>query len=152
MNEDRKDLYPELTVPAIPSLPNAETLSFGAQSIGASSKTKLRLGSDVFGNDSIMEVESHKGIMQKQCPSFKLLWQNRYFVLKHRMLRYYKNEDDYKQGKPPRGILNFQQVNFEFESRMSSGTAYFALKPTGCNRVFNLKCSTSDADTWEEAI
>ena len=61
-----------------------------------------------------MENENLEGAMQKQCPRFSILWQNRYYVLKHRMLRYYKSEAEYKQGKPPRGILNFQQVNFHF--------------------------------------
>lgn len=95
------------------SADSAQRGSFGpTMSVGSKTKNLIRLGSDVFGNDTIVGTESHRGVMQKQCPSFRLLWQNRYFVLKHRMLRYYKTEEDYKRDRPPRGILNFQQVNF----------------------------------------
>lgn len=26
------------------------------------------------------------------------------------------------------------------------------MRPTGCNRVFNLRCAASDAEAWEEAL
>ena len=75
----------------------------------------MRLKHDeTFDNDGLVQDEANEGIMQKMCPKISILWQNRYFVLKHRMLRYYKSEAEYKAGKPARGILNFQQVSFSF--------------------------------------
>lgn len=60
-----------------------------------------------FHDDELDADEEHEGLMKKRCPSLGMLWQQRYFVLKHRMLRYYKTEGDYTMGKPPKGILNF---------------------------------------------
>ena len=44
------------------------------ESTGNSSKLKLRLGSDIFTDDSIMTTENHRGSMKKQCPKFRLYW------------------------------------------------------------------------------
>ena len=60
-----------------------------------------------FRNDSLSNNEFFQGTMQKLRPKLISYWQTRYFVLKFRMLRYYKSEADMKAGKPPRGILNF---------------------------------------------
>ena len=68
------------------------------------------------------------------------------------MLRYYRSEAEYKNGKPPRGILNFQQCNFEFTCRIVKKEAQMQLKPKGSTRVFNLRCARSDAEEWETAI
>ena len=35
-------------------------------------------------------------------------WQKRYFVLKNRMLFYYKTKADYEQHKTCKGVINFQ--------------------------------------------
>jgi hypothetical protein len=52
-----------------------------------------------------------KGYMQKKSPDFLKLWNNRYFVLENRMLKYFQNEDEFNKNLPPKGILNFEQVN-----------------------------------------
>ena len=81
------------------------------------------------------------------------------------MLRYYGKESEYKAGKPPRGILNFQQVNFVFASSdatepdpkqrgwfSKTTSVLFSLKPQGCDRVFNLRCAKNEAEPWKLAI
>lgn len=45
--------------------------------------------------------------MEKKSPSFHKIWQKRYFVLDKRVLKYYKNKQDYISRKPPKGVINF---------------------------------------------
>lgn len=52
-----------------------------------------------------------KGYLSKKSPDFLKLWNNRYFVLENRMLKYFQNEDEFTNKLPPKGILNFEQVN-----------------------------------------
>ena len=47
------------------------------------------------------------GWVEKQSPSLFKVWQKRYFVLKDRMLFYYKTKADYDQNKTCKGIINF---------------------------------------------
>ena len=42
-------------------------------------------------------------------------WQKRYFVLERKVLKYFKSEADYHSLKPPKGVLNFQQIWVEPE-------------------------------------
>ena len=88
--------------------------------------------------------------MQKLKPTFPSYWQTRYFVLKFRMLRYYKSEADMKAGKAPRGILNFQQVCFMMAC--DDKACKIGLQPKGCDRVFNLKCSKDSYEAWKRNI
>ena len=80
--------------------------------------------------------------MEKQSPSFLKRWQKRYFVLSKKMLRYYKSEADYNAGKPPKGVLNFQQIWIEPEFQDLQHK--INLKIMGSERIFNLKCSSQD--------
>ena len=58
--------------------------------------------SDVLTKDDVNE-----GVLEKQSPSFHKMWQKRYFVLKDRMLFYYKTKQEYEQDKTCKGIINF---------------------------------------------
>lgn len=50
-----------------------------------------------------------EGELEKQSPKMNLkIWQKRYFVLSHRILRYYKTQKECYDNKPPKGIINFQ--------------------------------------------
>jgi hypothetical protein len=64
-------------------------------------------------SDILTEDDSIQGTLHKQSPSFLKPWQKRYFILEKKMLRYFKNEHDYKSNKPPKGVLNFQQIWIE---------------------------------------
>lgn len=67
------------------------------------------------------------------------------------MLRYYKSEADYRAKKPARGILNFQQVSFEF--RADAANNRINLQPKGCRRVFALSCANkAKFDEWSHKI
>lgn len=50
-------------------------------------------------NEILTENDSHKGMMDKQSPSFLKSWQRRYFVLEAKMLKYYKTQNDYDTKK-----------------------------------------------------
>jgi len=67
----------------------------------------LSLARPSIRNDALGEEDSHKGYLEKQSPSFLKHWQKRYFVLERKMLKYFKNEAEYNNGKPPKGVLNF---------------------------------------------
>lgn len=56
-----------------------------------------------------------KGYMSKRSPSIIQCWQRRFFILTRNRMQYYKTEQDYINKKPPRGILNFQQICIETE-------------------------------------
>ena len=58
--------------------------------------------SDVLTKDDFCE-----GYIEKQSPSFHKMWQKRYFVLKDRMLFYYKTKQDYDENKSCKGVINF---------------------------------------------
>lgn len=64
-------------------------------------------------DDQLTNEDFHQGIMEKRSPSFHKRMQKRYFVLRNRMLFYYKSEEHYKENMPIKGVLNFQQVCFE---------------------------------------
>mmetsp|Transcript_2852 Transcript_2852/g.4862 ORF Transcript_2852/g.4862 Transcript_2852/m.4862 type:complete len:162 (+) Transcript_2852:286-771(+) len=96
--------------------------------------------------DVLSESDFHQGLLEKQSPSFHKLWQKRYFVLSNRLLKYYKSQQDFEAKKPPKGVINFQQVWVDVEFRDQSK---IDLKIVGSNRVFNLRCAEKrDFDTW----
>lgn len=60
-------------------------------------------------------AKAHEGELEKLSPKLGLgIWQKRYFVISHSILRYYKNRKDCYENKPPKGILNFQQVQVDY--------------------------------------
>ena len=61
-------------------------------------------------SDLLTEDDTLGGNIQKQSPSFLKQWQKRYFLLEKKMLKYYKSEKAFQEGKPPKGVINFQQI------------------------------------------
>lgn len=59
-------------------------------------------------SDLLTKDDFCEGVIEKQSPSFHKMWQKRYFVLKNRMLFYYKTKADYEQHKTCKGVINFQ--------------------------------------------
>lgn len=64
-------------------------------------------------SDILTEDDNMFGYLEKQSPSFHKRWQKRMFVLTNKTLKYFKTETDYYEGKPPKGVLNFQQIWIE---------------------------------------
>lgn len=92
-----------------------------------------------------------KGYMQKKSPDFLKLWNSRYFVLENRMLKYFQNEEEYKNNLPPKGILNFEQVNVV--SDFNEVTLKIDLRISGSQRVFNLKLKDeNEFAEWKEHL
>ena len=57
--------------------------------------------------DKLTNMDFCQGVLEKQSPSFHKFWQKRYFVLKNRMLFYYKTKADFEENKTSKGVLNF---------------------------------------------
>lgn len=93
-----------------------------------------------------------EGEVEKQSPKMNLkIWQKRYFVLSHRILRYYKNQRECYENKPPKGIINFQQVlvNYKFQDDKKR----IDLQIHGSTRVFELRCSgTHQYQRWVDNL
>lgn len=95
--------------------------------------------------------DRHEGYIEKQSPSFHKRWQKRYFVLDNRVLKYYKLQSDFLNAKPPKGVLNFQQIHVEpgFKDLQFK----IDLLIMGSTRVFNLKCSDQDSfEVWQKKL
>ena len=102
-------------------------------------------------DDILTEDDSHSGYIEKQSPSLLKLWQKRFFILDKKVLKYFKSQSDIEKGKPPRGVINFQQiwiVPVFKESQLK-----IDLKIQGSNRVFNLKCDTFESfEIWQKKL
>lgn len=53
------------------------------------------------------------------------------------MLKYYKTQEDYNKNLPPKGIMNFNQVNVLYS--FVDSKQVFTLSLSGSDRTFNLK-------------
>jgi len=58
------------------------------------------------------------------------------------MLKYFKSEADYNNLKPPKGVLNFQQIWVELEFKDIQ--MKIDLKIMGSKRVFNMRCTSQE--------
>ena len=68
-----------------------------------------------------------------------------------KILKYYKSEAEYYNGKPPKGVINFQQVWVEGD--YNEKQLKINLSMVGAKRVFNLKCCyRSDFDNWSAKL
>lgn len=67
------------------------------------------------------------------------------------MLKYFKSEQDYKNLKPPKGVINFSQIWVQVDLKE---TQYkIDLKIMGSNRVFNLRCPNADVyEVWSRKL
>ena len=97
-----------MQVPDLEELKENDVLSVGSYNNRNISISRPSMISDVLTED-----DNYEGILEKQSPSFLKRWQKRYFVLCKKMLKYYKTEADFRIGKPPKGVLNFQQIWIE---------------------------------------
>lgn len=89
--------------------------------------------------------------MEKRSPSFLKIMQKRYFVLRNRMLFYYKSESHFKNHMPIKGVLNFQQVCFE--ATFTQKKLKIVLKMQGSNRLFILRCQNEeDFLVWQKKL
>ena len=61
----------------------------------------------------------------------------RYFVLEKKLIKYYKTDQDYLQNKPPKGVINLQQI--WVEPTFLDLQLKVDLKLMGSNRVFYLR-------------
>jgi hypothetical protein len=111
----------------------------------------LSLARPSIRNDALNEEDSHRGVIEKQSPSFLKHWQKRYFVLERKMLKYFKNEADYMSGKPPKGVLNFQQIWVEVDFKDIQ--MKIDLKIKGSKRVFNMRCTSQEQfQLWQRKL
>lgn len=83
------------------------------QEEGMSYMRTLSIARPSFQYDVLTDDDTQHGYIQKQSPSFLKRWQRRFFVLERKMIKYYKTEADYENKKPPKGILNLQQIWIE---------------------------------------
>jgi hypothetical protein len=72
-------------------------------------------------------------------------------VLENRVLKYYQNHHEFNKKLPPRGLVNFEQVNVV--SYFNEVTLSIDLRISGSQRVFNLKCKNEeDFSNWREKL
>lgn len=89
--------------------------------------------------------------MEKQQPNFLKRWQKRYFILENKMLKYYKNEAEYKANSMPKGVLNFHQI--WIEPSFNDKKLKIDLHIKGTTRIFNLRVSKSEEfNIWKKRI
>ena len=60
--------------------------------------------------DNLTEDDYCTGWLEKQQPKMLRRWQKRFFVLDKKLIKYYKNKDDYMDKKQPKGVLNLKQI------------------------------------------
>lgn len=87
----------------------------------------------------ITSDDFHEDCLDKQSPMLIKIWQSRYFVLDKRVLKYFKNKEEYVNGNPPKGIINFQQVAVLMD--FFDETRKINLRIKGSDRVFYLRAS-----------
>lgn len=101
------------------------------------------------------------GIGWKQCPSVALLWQERFFVLKHdATITYYADRDSYVQKFAPKGVINLRDVQNNPSSRNGIFDSVEQLHDklnihvnSKGKRTYKLKFGTAEeAKAWRDAI
>lgn len=93
-------------------------------------------------SDLLTKDDFCEGVIEKQSPSFHKMWQKRYFVLKNRMLFYYKSKADYDQQKTCKGVINFQQIGVD--ATHNANELKIRLTLHGSRRSFDLKFPNHD--------
>ena len=83
------------------------------------------------------QVKDLSGTLFKNSPSMFKGWQERYFVLKDRKIKWYKN----KESKTPLGVLNFDFYKCDCDP-VKDDPLCFDLKLYGTDRVFKMKAAT----------
>ena len=91
---------------------------------------------------ALSDMDTHAGYLEKQQPNFLKSWQRRFWVLENRMLKYYKNDSDYLNKLPPKGVINFEQVSVDLHFTDDLKKINLLIK--GCTRTFFLRCSDPD--------
>lgn len=90
------------------------------------------------------------GLIYKKSPTLLVGWQERYWVLKDRKLKYYKSKSKEDQAIP-QGVFNFDHFLVTVEE---TGDSHFDLTILGIeDRVFHLKTKTSEAaKEWQDEL
>lgn len=102
-------------------------------------------------DDLLTKNDFCEGLVEKQSPSFHKMWQKRYFVLKNRMLFYYKSKADYESQKTCKGVLNFQQICVKAVYNANELKVQLAL--LGSKRCFALKFQNqAEFEIWQAKL
>lgn len=56
---------------------------------------------------SVRLPKTKSGFLKKKSPSLFGHWQNRFFILKEKKLKWYKTEADFNSSLVPLGVINF---------------------------------------------
>jgi hypothetical protein len=90
-----------------------------------------------------------RGWLQKQSTTLIKRWQDRYFVLKNRILEYYHSETD----SSPAMTINFDQVSADLNIINDKEPPLLILMISGCKRSFKLRASDPEVlFSWGEAL
>ena len=100
---------------------------------------------------ALTQDDHFTGYMDKRQPNFLKTWQKRYWVLENRMLKYYRQDQDYLNQLPPKGVINFEQVSVDYEFIDKEQKINLRIK--GCDRVFLLRVQNNQHyNQWKTKI
>lgn len=101
--------------------------------------------------DNLTEDDYCTGWLEKQQPKMLRRWQKRFFVLDKKLIKYYKNKDDYMDKKQPKGVLNLKQI--WINPTFNQSGFKIDLQLMGSNRVFNLRCANMEEfSKWRKKL
>ena len=123
---------------------NKDKLHSGNQLVIPPNSTKLTSLKPLSARNKERQLNELQGIMWKWSPSLFAGWQERFFTLKNKKLRWFKNNT----SKVPQGVMNFDF--FECKCVMAEGEKKeFNIHMEGTDRIFHLKTKTEDeAQYW----
>lgn len=101
-----------------------------------------------FKLENNQRLRQQKGILLKYSPSWFSGWQERYFVLDNKKIKWFKNVND----KIPQGVLNFDFYKCIVQT-VPGKKRCFNLTLNGNDRVFQIKAhSEDDSMEWQQAL
>jgi len=101
--------------------------------------TKQRINRNQFNDLTLPQPKS--GFLHKKSPALFAGWQERYFVLKNRKLKYFKSNKP-EDMHVPKGVINFDQFSCAISDMKDK---LFSIKISGVeNREFELKAKTDE--------
>lgn len=115
---------------------------------------RFGLDSKIAFNPSIQSL--FEGYALKLCPSFPLLWQRRYFIIRPEgMIYYFFNKQHFLLGETARGCIDMSDVRtdmFFFGVRVVNNKISIAVRSKN-KRVYKIKVSSNDeASVWSKLI
>ncbi|OMJ70745.1 hypothetical protein SteCoe_31194 [Stentor coeruleus] len=95
------------------------------------------------------ELPFIRGWLQKRSTHLIKRWQNRYFVLRNKILSYYGTESD----ENPRTTIDFDQVSVSLEFIKNKNPQEMTLSIVGCKRAFKLRAMNGEnLEEWVENL